>query len=105
AAFAVIRYIHDPSDDSPRNVSIFLTTFQNASWTASSASCWLPVILNARRYARSLYLATSRSAAVGSPRRNASTSPTSRSAPPSARVPTPPVYIEELLVAAMKHLR
>src|SRR6266436_1008641 len=56
------------------------TKVQNASWTASSASCSLPVIRTARRYERSPYVATSRSAAVGSRRRNALTSRQSRSA-------------------------
>jgi hypothetical protein len=44
--------------------SIFLITFQNASWRAFSASCGLPVIRIARLYARSPNVATRDSAPV-----------------------------------------
>src|SRR5438094_9680837 len=54
-------------------------TVKNASWTISSASWALPAIRMARRYARSWYVVTRRSAALGSPWRSASTSRRSRS--------------------------
>ena len=70
----------EPKLDSPLNASIFRTTLQHASWTTSSASCWSPVMLVARRYARSPYVTTRRSAAAGSRSRSAWTRSRSRSA-------------------------
>src|SRR5438552_5618650 len=75
-----MRYSQEPKADSPLKGSIFRTTVQNASCTTSSASCSFPVMLVAKRYARSPYVVTRRSAAVGSCNRSASRRSRSRSA-------------------------